>query len=97
MLLPPNNMGNTHQMIVNSGREVVQRPDPILGPDPRMRILSRIYYSESWPVSNRGIWVSRFRLNSNNSFSFLQLSTEHLMPLRKILTRTLGPVWTSTA
>src|SRR5947199_10497045 len=62
-----------------------------------MRILFGINYSESWPVSNRWIRVSRLRLDTNDSLSFLQFSTEHLMPLRKILCWTLGPVWTSSA
>ena len=97
MLLPPNNVGNTHQMIVHCGREIVERPDPILGPDPGMRILFGIYYSEGWPVSNCWVRVSRLRLDTNNRLSFLQLSTEHLMPQRKILSGTLGPVWTGSA
>src|SRR5437667_11135608 len=97
MLLPPNNMSNTHQMIVHCSREVVERPDPILGPDPRMRILLGINYPESRPIPHSRIRVGCLRLDTNNSLPFLQLSTEHLMPQRKILSGTLRPVWTSSA
>src|SRR5712692_9833425 len=97
MLLSTYDMSNSHEMIVYRSGKVVQRPHPILGPDPRMRIFLRINNSKSGPISNRWIRVSRFRLHSDYSLSFLQLSTEHLVPLFKILSRTLRPIWTSTA
>src|SRR2546425_10404058 len=97
MLLSTYDMGNSHEMIVYCSREVVQRPDTILGPDPWMRILLWIYYSESWPVSNRWIRVSCLCLDANHRFSFFQFSAEHLVPQFEIFSRTPGPMWTSPA
>src|SRR5712692_2590082 len=97
MLLSTYDMSNSHEMIVYRSGKVVQRPHPILRADPRMRILLRINNSKSGPISDCRIRVSRLRLHSNYCLSFLQLSTEHPVPLLKILSPTVRPVGTSPA
>src|SRR6266568_6685164 len=80
MLLSPNDVSNSHQMIIDRRGEIVQRPDTILGPNPRMWILLRINHSESWPIPNSRIRMSRLRLDPNHRLSLFQLSIEHLVP-----------------
>src|SRR5438445_11862702 len=94
VLLSPDNVAHSEQMIIDGRSKVEHGPDPVLRAHPRMRILHRINNAKRRPVPDRRVRMSQVSLYSKYRLPLSKPSIQHLRPMSQVLLRALRAIWT---
>src|SRR5882672_692413 len=94
VLLSPDDVAYSEQMIIDGRSKVEQGPDPVLRTNPRMRILRRINNTKRRPVPDSRVRMSQIRLYSQYRLSLSEPTVQHLRPVSQVLLGALGAIWT---